>query len=250
MFERFRNQLLRLLRVPSEPDVPFGSASVRVFRAAPNYYYYRLILWGLGQFGAFVGLLFGYFVYLRYLRDVDGVAGLFLRAGEILAWGVFLLQIPVSYALLRLDFEMRWYLISDRSLRIRHGTVSLLEKTMTYANVQQIAIRQNPLQRLLGISDVQVRSAGGGGQSHEKGSAKVGETLHEAWFRGVDNAEQIRTAIRERVQRHRDSGLGDPDEATSTANAGAVAAARELRDEVRALRLRLPRSSGGVSGAR
>jgi len=238
MFERLRNRLLRLLRVPPEPEVPLGSEEVKVFRAAPNYYRYKLILWMLGQLGAFIGLLIGYFLYLRFVPELRGMPGLLARAAEVFAWSLFLLQIPVSYALLRLDFEMRWYLLSDRSLRIRHGTVSLVEKTMTYANVQQIAIRQNPLQRLLGIADVQVRSAGGG-EGRETGSGKVGESLHEAWFRGVNDAEGIRTAIRERVRRHRDAGLGDPDEPEPHAPAGndaaLLTAAYELRDEVRAL---------------
>ena len=121
------------------------------------------------------------------------------------------------------------------------------EKTMTYANVQQITIRQNPLQRALGIATVAVRAAGGGGG---EGKDKAGGEAREARFEGVANAEQIRDLIRERVRRHRDAGLGDTDEATHAARdaapaptltAGgrvepALAAARLLLEEARALR--------------
>ena len=130
----------------------------------------------------------------------------------------------------------------DRSLRIREGILTVREKTMTFANIQQTSIRQNPLQRLLGIQDVQVRTAGGGGGStgSRHGHGEVGEAMHEAYFRGVDNAEEIRTAILERVRLHRDSGLGDPDEPepdlAPAAVSPPVAAAHELLAEIRALR--------------
>ena len=91
------------------------------------------------------------------------------------------------------------------------GILSLREKTMTFANIQNIEIRRNPLQRLLGIADVQVRTAGGGGGAAESGH--IGESLHQASFRGVDDPEMIRTTIAERVRLHRGSGLGDPDDA-------------------------------------
>jgi uncharacterized membrane protein YdbT with pleckstrin-like domain len=247
MFERLRALLLRLLRVPSEPSPPAGSREVRVFRAAPNYFRYKLILWAFAQLSALVGLAVGSYFFFRFIGRFDGFVASVGPWLELGAWAIFLVQIPFSYALLRLDFEMRWYLISDRSLRIRQGVVSLREKTMTYANVQQIVIRQNPLQRLLGLYDVQVRSAGGGGgQSAEAGKGQVGESMHEAWFRGVGNAEAIRTAIRERVKRHRDTGLGDPDETPllpRSAPQASLEAARELRDEMRELRLALLGSS-------
>lgn len=234
MLEPLRAALLRLLRVPAEPHVPVGAGSIRVFRASPSYFRLKLLRWAVGQLGALAGLLGGLFFASALLGAVThpwvvtGVTG-----AEVMAWGAFVLQLPFSLAVARLDFEMRWYILSDRSLRIREGVLSVREKTLTFANIQQIAIRQNPLQRLLGIADVQVRTAGGG----SGGGDGVGESMHEAYFRGVDNAEEIRAAIRERVRLHRDAGLGDPDEPAPLAPAGdALAAALELRDEMRALR--------------
>ena len=64
-------------------------------------------------------------------------------------------------ALLRLDFELRWYIVSDRACASARGSSRCREKTMTFANIQHIGIRQGPLQRLLGIADVEVRTAGG-----------------------------------------------------------------------------------------
>jgi uncharacterized membrane protein YdbT with pleckstrin-like domain len=236
--------LLNALRVPAEPAAPPGDpGTVQTFRAAPNYFSYSVVAWASKQGSALAGLLLSYL----FVREIvpQAFAGA-LTIIEQIAIVAFLLQLPFSYALLRLDFEMRWYILSDRSLRIRSGILSVREQTMTFANVQNISIRQNPLQRIFGISTVAVRAAGGGSSSTDKG--KQGGSAHEATFEGVDNAEQIRSAIRERIRRHRDAGLGDPDEspaidATGEANRpdlqeAALAAAR-LHTEARELRAAL-----------
>jgi uncharacterized membrane protein YdbT with pleckstrin-like domain len=241
MPERLREWLLGVLRVPSEPTVPAGAATIRIFRAAPAYFRYRLVLWALAQLGALIGLIFGLILLQQVQQAVNQPLAVFgLRAAEAIAWITFLFQIPFSLAALRLDFDMRWYILADRSLRIREGVFSLQEKTMTFANIQQITIRQNPLQRLLGISDVQVRSAGGGASSSGGKHPQVGEGMHEAFFRGVDNAEEIRTAVRDRVRHHRDEAPGQPDprEEPSTPDRevpSVLLAARELRSEIGAL---------------
>ena len=70
----------------------------------------------------------------------------------------YLIQLPVTYFLLRLDYEQRWYMVTDRSLRLRSGVWSVRELTMSFANLQQITVSQGPLQRYLGLADVCVRS--------------------------------------------------------------------------------------------
>lgn len=170
-----------------------------------------------------------------------------LEVGAIL---FFIAQIPVTYAAVRLEFELRWYIVTDRSLRIRSGLLSIQESTMSFANLQQVSVSQGPLQRLLGIADVQVQSAGGGGGG-EKGH-EHDDSLHTGVFHGVKNANEIRDLILERLRKFRQSGIGDPDDAhdqtevaatattvgTESAPA-ALAAARELLTETRALRAAL-----------
>lgn len=243
MFDALRGWVLRILRVPAEPSAPAGDRVVRVFRAAPAYFRYRLALWGISQLSALAGLLFSLlFVALVAPKVPDDRIAFVMRAAEALAWAVFVVQLGFSLAVLRLGYEMRWYILSDRALRIREGILSVKEKTITFANIQQISIRQGPLQRLLGIADVQVSSAGGGSGSSGAHGGSVGESMHEAYFRGVDNAEEIRAVIAERVRLHRDSGLGNPDEpehphiAGDTGGSDVLLAARELREEMRALR--------------
>lgn len=118
---------------------------------------------------------------------------------------------------------------------------------MSFANVQQVTLTQGPLQRLLGIADVRVRSAGGGsGDAHEKGQD---DSMHVGVFHGVDNALAIRDLILERLRSFRAAGLGDPDdrrEVTSpvvsvpppaaSSSEEVLAAAALLLAEARALR--------------
>ncbi|AKJ00806.1 Hypothetical protein AA314_02432 [Archangium gephyra] len=239
--------MLQVARVPPEPKPPEGaSGPVRVFRAAPAYYRYRQVRWGLGQLGGAVGLVAGYLMMPFWLRSLRLPFLLeYVPLIEALACVGFLLQLSVSYTVLQLDYELRWYLVSDRSLRIREGVLSTREQTMTFANVQHVGIRQGPLQRLLGIADLEVWTAGGGeakGEAHEH-SHDGG--LHVGYLRGVDNAAELRAGILAHLRQSRDSGLGDPDdeqgprssgEATSPVPPRLLEAASELLREVRLLR--------------
>ena len=255
MFDGFRRTLLRLLKVPPEPALPAGR-SVRVFRAAPEYFRYHLALWAFGQLGAIGGLVAGLFGISYALSYVENsLVRFILHATEAFAWVSFLILLPSTLAIVRLDFELRWYILSDRSLRIREGILTVKEKTMTFANIQQISIHQNPIQRLLGIADVHVRTAGGGGGGE---SGQMGESAHEAYVRGVRNAEEIRTAIQERVRLHRDGGLGDPDDPeplplpaapSAPVDAPALAAARNVLREARELRIALTAPPAASAGA-
>jgi uncharacterized membrane protein YdbT with pleckstrin-like domain len=246
MLEPLRALLLRILRVPPEPEPPPGDpATLRTFRASPRYFRYRVTRWLLQQAGTLIGLIFGYVVFRGILERI-GLDHTFAALAEIVFVAGFIIQLPVSFAIMRLDFELRWYILSDRSLRIREGIVSVREQTMTFANIQNLEIRQNPLEQIFGISNVAVRAAGGGsGSKGPHGQSGSGSGTHEARFQGVDNAEEIRAVIRERVRLHRDAGLGDPDEPVAGAIAGAdsstrerdvLDAARSVLAEVRALR--------------
>lgn len=166
----------------------------------------------------------------------------FLEYGGIV---VYLLQIPVTYAMVRLDWEQRWYIVTDRSLRIRTGLATVLESTMSFANLQQVVVTQGPLQRLLGLADVRVQSAGGGGSEHQHPGAEP--SLHTGIFHGVEQASEIRDLILKRLRVFRQAGLGDPDDHSageqkeiapvqSATGDRTLAAAQELLTEVRALR--------------
>jgi membrane protein YdbS with pleckstrin-like domain len=233
-------RLLQILRVPGRPDLTTDDpATIRVFNAAPAYLGYRRLSWALKQATALTGLIFGV-LFLRGIPSLPFVGNGILLL-EAAAWIGFVFQAFSSFLLLRLDWEQRWYLISDRSLRVRAGIVRMHEKTTTFANIQNISVHQGPLQRLFGIADLEVRSAGGGSSQKEENGGG-GDDLHRAWLRGLADATALRDAILDRVRGAAGGGLGDPDEqillSASTANSGEAAlaeAADELLAQSRAL---------------
>ena len=228
MLERLSRWLLDFLRVPAEPRLPAGDpASARVFRAAPRFFTLQVLRWATGQVSTFLGLV-GLLVFLQMVPDTVNLKSkgtrrpvatapmvAWVRSLETLAWLGWIIQLPLTFAVMRLDYELRWYIVTDRAARVREGILTLREMTFTLANVQDIRIHQGPLQRALGLADVELRTAGGS----ETPTAAAGghgtsatQNLHLARFRGVDNAEAIRDLVLDRMKKARGSGLGDPDD--------------------------------------
>lgn len=234
----WRGLLLRAMRVPAEPATPPGEGT-RVFRAGRNYFRYKLVSWLAKQVAAVAGLLFAFW-FAANVR-IPGVPETLMMTLEVLGAIGLAAQMPFSLLVTVLDFEMRWYIVTDRSLRIREGITSVREKTMTFANIQNIVVRQGPLQRLLGIADVEVRSAGGGATEEHGHESSGSDPVHVGYFRGVDDADAIRDLLLAGVRRQRDAGLGDPDDVAhppaEARHDGALAeAALLLLDEAKALR--------------
>jgi Bacterial PH domain len=249
--------LLRFLRVPPEPHLPAGEPrSARVFRAGARYWTLKLLGWSIRQGFTLAGFLF--IAATLHLAPASvsfpqqkgpfppvPLAGpmVVMRTLETVAFGIWLLQLPITLAILRLDYELRWYIVTDRAARLREGILGLREMTLTLANVQDVRIQQGPLQRLLGLADVELRTAGGGEApaGHAGAGAAGANDLHLARFRGVDNAEAIRDLVVDRMKRARGAGLGDPDDAPPAApdsgtSTDLLAAARELAIEAALLR--------------
>jgi uncharacterized membrane protein YdbT with pleckstrin-like domain len=233
----WRDTILGAMHVPPTPSAPPGSPP-RLFRAAPNFFKLRMLQWAATQLLAIVGLGWAIW-FVHWIGETDAPRAFIwlLRVGE--AFGVIAVAIRFLFGwmLVHLDYELRWYMLSDRAIRIREGIITIREKTIALANIQNISIRQGPLQRILAIADVEVKTAGGGGETggqHKKGS--LAEPMHIAYFRGVANAEEIRDLVSEGVRRQRDAGLGDPDEAHARTGDDVPSAIAELLAQARALR--------------
>ncbi len=249
MANPLRGMVIRILRLPPEPPAPFGEEqSLHVFRASPQFLKYKIATWCIGQ--AFLALLLGggAIACLVAAIAVDEPEARILLPLAALAMVLFLIgQAAFSFMTLRLDYEMRWYKVTDRSLRIREGIWFVREMTMTFANIQNIEITQGPIQRWLGISDLKVQTAGGGGavnvQSEGQGKQQV-FNMHLGYFRGVDNAEHILKLMQERLRRQKSTGLGDHDEAPDEQDNSAklsvspatLEAAKSLLEEARGFR--------------
>lgn len=272
-----KRALLRFLRLRERPDPPPGSEpTLETFRSSRKALVVDAVGWFLKQMGALFGILvslsffsgWGILDHVGNLRDlmedlgrgdlgrvqlgpitIEGDwMGLF-HALELLALGTFALQFVIGAFLLKLAWEVRWYMVSDESLRIREGLWRTHERTMTVANIQNLTIRQGPLQKLLGIADLEVHTAGGKHADPGEGD-ETAKNLHVGRFRGIANAAELRDRIRATLRRHRGSGLGgdaEDDEPAAVPPTGlsllASSAAAELLGEARALRATLERAS-------
>lgn len=226
--------LLRLLKVPEAPQPPDGSPeSIRIFRAGQKYYLWTVIMW------AFAAAIAGFIAasasipLLIAIRQAPALGKLGAAIVLVIIWSVYFAVAIVSFISRRLNFGLRWYIVTDRSLRIRSGIFQVNELTMTYSNVQEIRVASGPLQNLLGIADVEVQAAGGGGDARHGGGGHVGR------FSGVDHAADIRDLIVERLRRYRDSGLGEPTHLVNADPGAELTAASRMLDEARALRASL-----------
>jgi membrane protein YdbS with pleckstrin-like domain len=228
--------LARWFRVPTEPPtLPVGPGeSADSFRPDPAWLrYLKLRFWA----GAAFALVFVLMNSLA-VAVAEPAAGIVLLLVELL---LVILPGGVAYVALLLRYDTTWYVMTDRSLRVRRGIWVIHETTITYENIQNVTVKQGPLQRYFGIADVQVQTAGGGGavQAQQHGGAVGG--AHTGLIEGVADAVRIRDLLVSRMRRSRSAGLGD--EADDAEGRGwtreQVAMLREVRDAAREL-ARLP----------
>jgi len=237
--------LVRWFVVPRQPpDLPARPGeTIQRFHPSPGFLrYLKLFFWlGLTMLDvwfliAWIGSFF-----------IDPWLGLALTPVFFL---VAVLPDIVAYVAIHLRYDSTWYVLSDRSLRIRRGIWTIHETTITFENVQDVKIHQGPIQRYYGIADVIVETAGGGG-SGKQGKKDLAVPSHTGLIEGVEDAARIRDLIMARVRQSRAAGLGDEarehERAKSTAapawTAEHVAVLREIRDGLRVVRPR-SRTSG------
>ena len=227
-YSALRAGILALLKLPAgPPEPPPGGKVVRIFNASPRYLRYKLVT-------VFIGALVG--LVLAVLLLVGALA----TGGPL--WIAFVVESLFSgvavffgYFTARLGFEMRYYILTDRSLRIREGVVFLRESTLTFANVQNLRIRQGPIQQLFGISDVLVDTAGGAGGGKDDDGHKL-ERGHRGTIQGIENPAEVRDLVMDLLRKYRDAGLGDPDDHAREESVESVERTREVLAEVKAIR--------------
>lgn len=243
MYELLKRISFPLLKVEeTRPEPPAGherDESLRAFRACPAYLRYKLFYWKLYAAAWALTVLSASAVVVAV--DVR----LTLLVAPLLLFAAF--KAAVLYVVARLDYEMRWYVVTDRSLLLRQGVWIVREITLTFANAQNVHVKQGPVERLFGFSNVEVDTAGGGGKKNEHGVQS-----HRAVLRGLDNPEQVRNLILDLLRRHRSAGLGDPDDHPRQAGSPALPSFNpiplgEILLEAKRLRQAIQKS-GGYAG--
>jgi membrane protein YdbS with pleckstrin-like domain len=152
--------LVKWFKVPDEPPTLPTSPGEQLerFKPAEGFLRYLLLFFWIGL--VIIDLIF---------------LGIWLVSFAISLWlGLALLPVFLAVAILpdivvyvaiHLRYDTTWYVLSDRSVRIRRGIWTITETTITFENVQDVKIDQGPIQRVYGISDIVIQTAGGGGAS-------------------------------------------------------------------------------------
>lgn len=210
--------LLKLNLAP--PHLPEGSTLVRELRPSSSWLAYRYLQVLIGLLNQFIGVGVMAVVFVTKLG----------KAGVALALALAVVEFfVVGFALVvaRVDYDLRHYLVGDRSLRVAQGAWKREEVTLSYANVQNIEVLQGPLERLFGFKSLTVSTAGSDGSPQDDAS-------HLVTLVGLENADELRELILGMLRQHKDSGLGDA--APKLPAALDVARLIEVRDAALALR--------------
>jgi membrane protein YdbS with pleckstrin-like domain len=224
--------LVGWFRVPKDPPtLPVQPGGViETFGPAPNFLRYMKLWFWLGLLPVDIGIFIAWVALLVAMP----------WAGVLLALpALFLAVAPdvVVYIALHLRYDTTRYVMTDRSLRIRRGIWVIKEVTITFENVQNVEVRQGPVQRYFGIANVIIETAGGGGGEAKQQGFQSG---HQGLIEGISDASRVRELIIGRLRESRTAGLGD-DAAEHTVAARSwspqhVAVLREIRDEIAAMR--------------
>ena len=228
--------VVALFRVPAQPPtLPAPAGGVRTIRPAPGYLQYlKFFFWLLLIPGDVVPIVVWSATVVAF-----PIVGIALVPAVVI---VVIAPDVIAYVAIHLRYDTTWYVFTDRSLRIRRGIWVIHETTITFENVQNVAVAQGPVQRYFGIADVIVQTAGGGASKQASHGGETSSNAHVGLLQGLDNADAVRNLILERVRRSRTAGLGD-EHATTSAHAdhasgpgystAHLAVLRDIRDQAR-----------------
>lgn len=157
----------------------------------------------------------------------------------ILAAPAFIIAIVpdvLAYIAIHVRYDSTWYVLTPRAVRVRRGVWTIRECTATFENVQNISVRQGPVQRYFGIANLAIDTAGAGSAGPHGATGSANQVVLE----GLADVQSVRDLITERVRASKSAGLGDERVLAPTRGATAFSPAhldllREIRDHARSL---------------
>lgn len=228
--------LTRWFRVPDRPPAlpARPGETAESFRPAVGFLrYLKLQFWVVF---AVIDVLI--FIAWLAITIASPIAGIIISP---LALALAVVPDVVAYIAIHLRYDTTWYVMTNRSLRIRRGIWVIHETTITFENVQNVNVKQGPVQRFFGIADVVVDTAGGGASQQDShgGQSMAG---HRGLIEGIADPQSIRDLVLARLRRSRSAGLGDePIPTVEAAPAWTPEHLAALNDILDAIRLLLNR---------
>jgi len=204
------------------PHLPEGSSLVRSLKPSEQWLAYRYLQTLFGFLNQFIGVGIAVIAAVAKLRGW----------GLVIALGIFAIEaflIGLALVVTRVDFELRHYLVGDRSLRVAQGAWTREEVTLSYANVQNIEVNQGPLERLFGFKSLTISTAGAD-------TTPGKENSHLVTLVGLQDADEVRALILGMLKHQRDSGLGEPGAQVQSGSPLLLSRLNEIRAAAVALR--------------
>jgi membrane protein YdbS with pleckstrin-like domain len=128
--------VVALFKLPSEPPtLPAVSGSARSIRPAPGFLrYLKFFFWLLFVPGDVLPIIGWLAIYARN----ETLA--FALTAPLVA--ILILPDVIAYVAIHLRYDTTWYVLTDRSLRIRRGIGIMHETTISFENVQNVEVLQ------------------------------------------------------------------------------------------------------------
>ena len=226
--------LTNWFQVPRQPPtLPVADDSVVTsFRPSDNYLRYLKLFFWIGCVAIDIGLAV-LWIMIAIAIPLVGIL--------ITPLMLFIMIIPdvVTYVAIHLKFDTTWYVLSNRSMRIRRGIWIIHETTITFENIQNVRLTQGPIERYFGFANLVVETAGGGASAE----GEVHGQAHHGIMVGLADALEVRDRIMAKVRQFQSAGLGDERRATGVSGTtagfsdGDVDLLAEIRDQIVRLRM-------------
>lgn len=152
-------------------------------------------------FSSIIGGIFVYAFIAAWIILFFSLATGFSAVAKIILI-ILIASIPATYIWARLTYRFYRYELTDTAFRKEHGIIWKKYVTIPYDRIQNIDIYRGLIARLLGLSDVQIQTAGG----ITRGSYGA---FAEGRLPGLDTqtAEQLREELIRRGGRSTNQGL-------------------------------------------
>ena len=202
MYDGIWGVLAGLFRVPREPpELPsLDGREPEKFKPSPRYLAMQKFFFWLWLV-IFDGVILTVWLVIMGVQPIAG--------GLLLLPMIALITCPgiVAFVAMYLRYDTMWYVMNERSIRIRRGIWIIHETTITFENIQNVTVSQGPVQRYFGVASVVIQTAGGGGGGGHP--AHGGGITHMGLIEGVADAPRLRDLFLAKMRVSRGAGLGD-----------------------------------------
>jgi putative membrane protein len=129
------------------------------------------------------------------LADAES-AGIAEFSGWLILFGLAIIVLSIGYSVLWV--KLFGYELKDNEVKVEKGVISKSYDSIPYSRIQNVGIERSLLQRILGISTVDIQTAGSSGYRNAEGKLP-----------GVEKhvAEEVRESIMEKARDNEGGGV-------------------------------------------